>query len=53
MFESGEGCAVDKFKAFDLYKKAKAGIAKENDGTANTRNFFFADGQLTIRKQGE
>lgn len=37
MFESGEGCSVDKFRAFDLYKKAKAGLAKENDGTATTR----------------
>ena len=37
MHESGEGCSIDKFRAFDLYRKAKAGIAKENDGTAVTR----------------
>ena len=37
MYEMGEGSGVDKRKAYELYKKAKAGISIEDDGTDRTR----------------
>lgn len=40
MYENGEACVKDKKKALELYKEAKATVAKQDDGM-QTRIFFI------------